>query len=293
MIVTKLISGLGNQLFQYAVGRQLSIKHGVPLKLDVSFFASQDLRSYKLHHYNINADIATTNEITNFTKIQNGSNFLNQLSRKAVELVPKSKRRYYKENEWWVFEPDLLKVSSNVYIDGYWQHYKYFENINPSIFKELTLKGELIPSVQDILTQIESNTSSVSIHIRRGDYITDVEANRIMGTLPLSYYYKSMDYIKKKVPNPVFYFFSDDLEWVKANFKGQEDYLYVDSRQDYIDLKLMSSCRHNIIANSSFSWWGAFLNKNPHKIVITPSQWVVRDDMNSKIEIQFPEWIKL
>ena len=295
MIFVRLISGLGNQLFQYTVGRQLSIKHDVPLKLDTGFFKTQTLRSYALEHYNINASIASNDEIDAFLFWQRDHGLPAKIYRKVERKLPRTKQRYFKELEWWPSAPDLLNVSSNVYLDGYWQHYKYFQNICPEIFNELTVKET--PSGAAVFGKnIIENHSSVSIHIRRGDYINDSDALNLMGVLPLAYYYNAVDLMNTKLVNPVYYIFSDELDWVKDNLQINAEVVYVDMGddcKDCIELELMSKCSHNIIANSSFSWWAAYLNSNPNKIVISPAKWVIREDVNARIKLQFPSWIKL
>ncbi len=293
MVISKIISGLGNQLFQYAVGRQISIEKRVSLKLDITFFESQDLRSYKLNNYNINADIASSEEVKYFLYKYNNSLLPSKVLRKVEKLLPRTKRKLFKEEVPWQFEPELFKVSSNIYIDGYWQHYKYFENIDPVIFKELTIKNPYTDFAKSTMNDINNNESSVSIHIRRGDYITDKQANNLMGVLPLSYYYSAVDMIKQRIVNPTFYIFSDDLDWARNNLKISSSCYYIDGGKDYFDLDLMSNCKHNIIANSSFSWWGAFLNTNINKIVIAPKQWVLSENINKNIELIFPSWIKI
>lgn len=293
MIIVKLISGLGNQLFQYAVGRQLSIKKGVDLKLDISFFEKQHLRSFKLNMFNIDAQIATTDEIDRFIKVYKEENLSSKVYRKVEKLLPRTKRKLFKEESPWQFEPDLFRVSSNTYIDGYWQHYKYFENISPLLLKELVVKEAYSLPVQDISETITKDENSVSIHIRRGDYLTDKEAFQLMGLMPIAYYSLAINHIKKHISNPNFYIFSDDMNWVKSNLKIDAPSYYVNGGKDYIELELMSKCKHNIIANSSFSWWAAFLNKNQNKIVIAPAKWVVPPEINKKIDLTFPSWIKI
>lgn len=301
MIITKLISGLGNQLFEYAIGRQLSITKGVPLKLDLSFFASQNLRSYKLNHYKINAEIVTAADIAPFRKeMRRYQNLHHQTSLFAkfyrnIEPVfnPKYTKNYFKEHIWWILEPHVFKTPADVYIDGYWQHHKYFENMQPQIFEELTLKEPLSHEAATWLSAIKNDKSSVAVHIRRGDYVTDSGANYLMGVLPVNYYQQAISYLKQKISNPTFYFFSDDLDWVKNNITTSAPAYYVDGNTDYVDLDLMRQCSHNIIANSTYSWWGAFLNMNPDKIVIAPEKWSAREDVNKNIQLQFPSWIKL
>lgn len=301
MIITKLVSGLGNQLFQYCVGRQLAIAKQVPLKLDVSFFNSQELRSYKLNYYKIEAELATEADIKPFRKEMERYQKLHQKTslsakvyRNAEPLIfPKHTKNYFKEATWWILEDAIFKTKKDVFIEGYWQHYKYFENMPLQIFDELDIKDELSSSAQSWLSSVKNNEQSVSVHIRRGDYVTDVNANYLMGVLPVDYYNKAIQLMSNKLTNPSFYFFSDDLDWVKENIIVENPAFYVSGNPDYVDLDLMKHCKHNIIANSTFSWWGAFLNRNPDKIVIAPDQWSAREDVNNNIKLQFPNWIKL
>ena len=293
MIFVKLISGLGNQLFQYAMGRQLAITRGVPLKLDLSFFETQQLRSYKLDHYNIRAEVASDEEVARFLRVYKSKNRVDRVYRTLERQLPKQLRRYYKENEWWVYEPQLLKASGKLYLDGYWQHHKYFEKLHPQIRQELTLKENSYPRPGNLAAEIAHNHASVSLHIRRGDYVSDKAAHNFMGVLPLEYYYRAISYLGRKLSDPVYYVFSDDLEWAKANLRQDIPLQFVEADKDYVELDMMSRCRHNIIANSSFSWWGAFLNQNPDKIVVAPSQWVIPDDRNAKIHLALPSWVKL
>ncbi|RYY08114.1 MAG: alpha-1,2-fucosyltransferase [Sphingobacteriaceae bacterium] len=301
MVITKLVSGLGNQLLQYAMGKQLAIARNVPLRLDVSFFEDQDLRSYKLNNFNINAKIASDAEIEPFRKNINAyqklhqqTSFYAKVYRNLEPLVfPKHTKNYFKESTWWILEPEIYKTPSDIYIEGYWQHYKYYENLKPLILEELTLKKQLDDNAQNWLTSIKSDQGSVAVHIRRGDYVSDPGANYLMGVLPVNYYNKAISYIKQKVSNPTFYFFSDDLDWVKHNIQTDASNFYVNGNLDYVDLNLMRHCNHQIIANSTFSWWGAFLNRNPDKIVVAPQQWSPREDVNRNIHLQFPDWIKL
>ncbi|MBE7170980.1 MAG: alpha-1,2-fucosyltransferase [Williamsia sp.] len=296
MIIVKLISGLGNQLFQYAIGRQLSIKRGVPLKLDTSFFQTQHLRSYKLDHYNIQAEIASEEEVASYLRRYKSLHLADRIYRKLERQLPKQIRRYYKEGEWWGYEPQLLKAGGKVYLDGYWQHHRYFEHLYPQIREELTLKNRDASQAGKLEAEIVQNNSAVSLHIRRGDYLSDKTTSDFMGVLPLDYYHRAISYLGQKLPDPSYYVFSDDLEWAKENLRTDGSMQFVEmpgGNKDYAELDLMSKCRHNIIANSSFSWWGAFLNPNPGKIVIAPNKWVIPDDVNARIHLAFPSWIKL
>lgn len=290
MIVVKLISGLGNQLFQYAFGRQMALVNNVPLRLDTSFYETQSLRGYKLNHYRINADVATKDDIDGILKPRN-------LINKLQQYFTGNNKYYCKERKWWDYDNSLLSGRKrNVYLDGYWQSYKYYKEINNVILNELSLADEAEPLAYKVNSTILQDEQSVSIHIRRGDYITDTDANRMMGVLPLSYYSNAIAHINSIIPNAQFYIFSDDLNWAADNLKIDRPVIIVDvanGEKDYLELDMMSKCRHNIIANSTFSWWAALLNKNADKIVVGPKNWVAVPEINAGIDVLFPEWIKV
>lgn len=292
MIVSKLISGLGNQLFQYAIGRQLAIKNKSELKLDVSFFDDQNLRSFKLNHFNIKAAIATSADMDNVL----GRNLYARLYNKIVRKLPKYYQRHYKEDEWWVYEPGVFKTFGNVYLEGYWQHYKYFDSLDDRIFAELTLADAEELSSSPVYSAIMLDAYATSIHIRRTDYITDKAANSLMGILPLTYYQNALRDLEGKIGTPSCYVFSDDLNWAADHLKINAPVTFVDiddGKKDYLELMLMSKCRHNIIANSTFSWWGAYLNRNPGKAVYIPANFVADKSINQKIKLGFPSWQKI
>ena len=296
MIIVKLISGLGNQLFQYALARQLAIQNNDQLKLDISFYANQSLRSYRLDKYNIQAKIAQPDQMDKLLSVYNSPSVYNKIYRRIEGRLPKQYKRHYREREWWGYEPEVFNITGNVYLEGYWQHYQYYQNLDKRIFDELTLKDTTEQSSYALFKQVQQDHSSVSLHIRRGDYITDKQANNLMGILPLTYYQRAIEHIKGKIKTPSFYIFSDDLDWAKDNLKIDAPVSFADidgGSKDYLELDLMSSCRHQIVANSSFSWWGAFLNRNPSKIVVSPAQWVKQEEINNKTFLHFPAWVKL
>jgi hypothetical protein len=296
MIIIKLISGLGNQLFQYAVARQLAIKNGDRVKLDISFYMGQQMRNYGLKYFNINADIATEDDVASVMDVYKCKFILQKIYCGIESVLHKHYNRHYKEDGWWRYEPSLYKIKGNVYLEGYWQHYKYFEGLDKQIFDELSLKNASEAERYSVFDAVHADDSSVSLHIRRGDYVTDRSAADLMGILPLSYYERAIEYICERVYNPSFYIFSDDLEWARTNLKIKQPTTFVnieDGKKDYLELVLMSRCRHNILANSSFSWWGGFLNQNKAKIVIAPKQWVKQPDVNKTIFISFPDWVQL
>ena len=295
MIVVTLGGGLGNQLFQYTMGRLLSLKQSQSLKLYTSNFQYED-RSYKLSYFNVEENFATEEEVERLIGVYYSNSLYAKTHRKFARLIPKYKKSYFIENENWVHEPAVFKISCNVLLEGFWQHHSYYKNLSPRILDELTLKKQFLHHNNQVLKNIEEDYSSVSVHIRRGDYLSDINNFNFFGVMGMEYYKNAINYMLSKIRHPTFYIFSDDLNWVKSNLALNVEMVFVDidnGTKDYLELNAMAKCRHNIIANSSFSWWGAFLNKNENKIVIGPKSWVVNEELNHKIHILFPNWVKM
>ena len=292
MIIIKISGGLGNQLFQYAFGRYLSVKFNTEMKFDVQTnynSLSFTKRSVGLNNFNIHLEQASKDEINKFKYFENI--FLARVERKLVKKMPFLNKRYLVQN---LNKTEYGKADfrNNCYYDGYWQSEDYFEPIINKLKKEF--KSSFIPVLDDInnshLNEIK-NSKSVSIHIRRGDYISIKSNEAIFCTCSINYYEKAIKYINDKINNPLFFVFSDDIEWVKNNFKGEQFRIIANnSHSPELDLFLMSNCKHNIIANSSFSWWGAWLNQNRNKIVISPSFWLKNSHCDS---ITPKDWIKI
>ena len=166
-------------------------------------------------------------------------------------------------------------MNQDTYFDGFWQNEKYFKEFDTELQSIFSMKGRLSTSSIVYEEQIKES-NSVSLHVRRGDYVTSKLTNEIHGTCSLDYYQKAVSMIESKIKNPVFYLFSDDIPWVKDNFSFIENKKFIqldDETPPHDEIHLMSLCDHNIIANSSFSWWGAWLNNNKEKIVIAPFKW--------------------
>ena len=280
MIIIKIKGGLGNQLFQYAVGRALAIHHRLPLKLDLTIFKTYKLHRYLLDQFAIQAEIATEDEII---KLKGRNNVLFSALRKAGLVKRKS---YLKEKRSSYFDASVFK-NDDVYLDGYWQNELYFSDIREELLRDLTS----ISSMSDLgVVYMEGikKRNSVSLHVRRGNYLNLKNFN----VLDIDYYMKAVEYIRKNVEKPTFFIFSDDLEWCKNSLGFLDNCVFVDStRTEIDDLKLMSFCQHNIIANSSFSWWGAWLNQNCKKTVIAPKDWLLNDPGSSNVILS--DWVKL
>jgi len=285
MIIVQLTGGLGNQMFQYALGRVLSIKHNTGLYVDTSTYdhiSQSDIpRSYELNVFGIPTEIASDQNLSKFGKPNKYNVLLNQYFNLGLDPYPKN---YIKESDH-LFQPEVLNSPDNVYLSGYWQSEKYFIAYRGQIIEDFKSRSADRSSVNtSILKQIKSS-NSVSLHVRRSDYVTNPTANVYHGVLDIDYYKKAMKLIDQKIVSPIYFVFSDDPEWVKKNIKSQFPMVYVShnlGKDAHEDLRFMSLCKHNIIANSSFSWWGAWLNQNPDKIVIAPKKWFNDKSINYK-----------
>ena len=279
MIIVKLKGGLGNQLFQYAFGRFLAVKNNAEVKFQFLLIDKGDTqREYKLDKYNTVAKIATKDEVEK----------MNGMITKIVKLINTKIFKRYNTG----YEPSVLKAT-NGYMEGFWQSYKYLEPIRDTLLNEITLREPIEKKYQELLNKIENN-DSVSLHGRRGDYVNDPKTKKMHNTFGLEYYENAIRIIGEKIPEPIFFVFSDDIEWVKENIKINFTTTFVSdpNMKDHEELMIMSKCKHNIIANSSFSWWGAWLNKNPNKIVIAPQKWF--NNLSMSTDNLIPEsWLKI
>jgi len=273
MIVVRLIGGLGNQLFQYAAARRLAHKHNTVLKLDITPFEKYKLHAYSLHPFNIQENLATREDIERFNPDSKFKMLVRRITgRPCVGNV------FYASD--FVFESGILSAPDNIYMIGYWQSEKYFEEIKEIVSNELTVKSPQEGKDREVAARI-SDVESVSLHIRRTDYVTDPTASQRYGICGIDHYKRCVEYLAERVASPHFFVFSDDMAWAEENLKMPFPVTFVghnDAARNYEDLRLMSQCRHNIIANSSFSWWGAWLNRNPGKIVLAPKKWLSNAD---------------
>lgn len=270
MIVVRLIGGLGNQLFQYATARAISERLQTEVKLDISAYGEYKLHKYALNYFNIVENIATQKDL--------------------LDLSAKEELHFH-------FDKNVGKYSDNLYIKGYWQTEKYFSEISEILQQEVSVSSDLSGKDQEVATQILKK-NSVSLHVRRGDYVKQTyDDDQILDSCDLEYYKKAVECISSKVDTPHFFIFSDDHKWVRENLILEYPVTFVDHNsalKHYQDLRLMSLCEHNIIANSSFSWWGAWLNKNPDKVVCAPRYWFSANAHNLNSKDIVPDlWIQI
>ncbi len=296
--IVRFNGGLGNQMFQYAFACSLAAKFNADILFDFSYFeeVKQDdsvtSRVFELDVFNLDCKPAEQSDLKNVKKPDFDSKFKNTLAKKFPRLCGIN---YIREKHNYLFNENMFNSRDYTYYEGYFQNEKYFKHIRNELLQRFSLKEPLDAENTEVLEQIKT-TNSVSIHIRRGDYVSLDYVNKIHGVCSLDYYKEAIEYIAKKIENsrenPHFFLFSDDIEWVKANLKIDYPYTVVDFNQkkSHFDLELMKNCKHNIVANSSFSWWGAWLNENPEKIVIAPKNWIAA---NQKCDIVPSEWVKL
>lgn len=271
MIIVNLTGGLGNQMFQYAFGKTIATKNNTNLKLHFTNALLNTQRAYELDVFNISATLATTEDLKKLGIVEN--RVINRLLYLLDERYKIQFNKHIVTQKYpYVYNVNYLSAKNNSYLQGYWADERCFKGIESVIRKEFTPKKKLDERNRRILKQIQAATS-VSIHVRRGDYITN--KTNIPKFVGLDYYIDSIRKIKKLVDNPVFFVFSDDIPWCKDNLEPILNKAYFinhnQGRDAYKDLLLMSSCKHNIIANSTFSWWAGWMNQNRNKICIKPN----------------------
>ena len=285
MVIVKLQGGLGNQLFQYAIGRYLSVKNNDTLTLDNSFLNITNATGYTLRNYELDI-FPITPRILNKEKYF-GSSITSRIR------TPLSGIRYINEPSF-KFIPEVSNWKGDVYLEGYWQSEKYFCKIANIIRDDLKFSPVLNEDNSKVALQINS-CNSVSIHIRRTDYIGRDGAATYHYVCPITYYLNAIEWIVKLFPDAVFFIFSDDISWVRNNLQIGYPHYFINQnygKQSYVDMQLMSMCKHHIIANSSFSWWGAWLNKYEQKKVIAPERWFTDPDIDDS-DIIPESWLKL
>lgn len=284
-IIIPLKKDLGDQMFQWAFARSLAIKTNCNIFFDDSK-ETPKLKPFRASREMVIADKPLWNKILRKIIIfRNIRNELTQLKYKGY--------KHYTEEMFCKFQPELLETPAPAHISGFFQSEKYFKDIRKTIIRDFRLIEKLNDENKKILEKINS-TESISVHFRRGDYLKSRVAN-VFGSCSEEYYQKAIDEIASKIDKtPTIFIFSDDITWVKENIKFKYETVYVDinsGKQGYFDLELMKNCKHNIIANSSFSWWGAWLNENKNKIVVAPKIWLKTLDYD--YDIIPTDWIRL
>lgn len=277
MTRVKVIGGLGNQLFQYCFYLALKKEN---CKKDFSLDI-EDFNNYSLHNgYELE-------RVFNLNEKYFKSAVKNRIYRKVIDKIfylnyKERKSDYYKFNSKY-----LSCFNSHSIIDGYWQSLQYVE-LSRVFWEDKLIFPSLVTDKNIKLENICKRHQSVSLHVRRGDYINH---ESLGGICDLDYYEKAISYFKHKIVKPVFIVFSNDINWCVNNLPKDTKYIFVSwnvGNQSYIDMQLMSYCKHNIIANSSFSIWGAILNNNKSKTVVRPKRWI---NNKKEDELKLDNWV--
>lgn len=297
MVITQIHSGLGNQMFQYAAGLALAKHLKVQCKLDITWFehaaSAQTPNPFQLDVFpKIRVDIASKSEIDALIRPPSDG-ILNRINHKINRNRPIHKQWAFVEPHFHFYK-DFNLAKSPVFITGYWQCEKYFLPIADEIRNTFSI--EILESdINFKIAEAINNSQAISMHVRRGDMVKNPEVAEKHGSCNLEYYKNAMSFIEKEVQTPKYFIFSDDIDWCKEHLASSHEIVFVtgnEGLQAYMDIQLMRQCKHHIIANSSFSWWGAWLNNSPKKMVIAPSKWFNNSDLNTK-DLLPETWIRI
>ena len=264
VIIIEVAGGLGNQMFQYAL-YQKYLHMGKAVKLDLFSYENPKSMPFELDLFHLPYDVDTKKERSGYMDQKRLSVY-----RILDQISGRPKHSYYAEKLDVGYQPEILNFE-NTYLSGYWQ----CENFRQDVLDLFQVPDQQSNLASRSLQEQMRREQAVAVHVRRGDYLLPENSRKYGNICTLQYYKNAMQYMKKRVPDARFYFFSNDPGWVRENL-ATGDSVIVDcnhGKENYLDMYLMSQCSHNIIANSSFSWWGAWLNQNPDKIVMSPQRW--------------------
>ena len=292
-IYSYIQGGLGNQMFQYAIARALSEHYQMPFALNRQWFdvlqEGTTPREFQLGLLNIQSiDIADSPFPSKPNKVN-----------KALQKILTNRPLVIYQQNAFEFDNSLFNLRGiahrDLYLFGYWQAYPYIERVQKILQKEFKTKDPLLEFYQPYLQRIASS-ESVMVHIRRGDYVHSKSAAQFHGALPIDYYHQSMHELRRINPDAHFFVFSDDLQWAKESLQSDFDKTFVEhaSSPDAAahELQLMTACKHHIIANSSLSWWGAWLKQASGGLVYAPNHWVNDKQLNLS-NLLPPAWKKV
>jgi hypothetical protein len=292
VIIVQVIGGLGNQMFQYAFGRRLADGLGVPLKLDITQFRTYLKRRYELSGLCIEEEFAGDREIAKTRP----SRFSRARSR-ALPVFPwlaQRPGRLVRERAF-AFDPSMLELRDGVYLEGYWQSERYFDAAANRLRVEFVPRQPLDGRAALLADEMRYG-DSVSLHVRRGDYASEPPVSLVHLVCDLDYYARCGQYLSERLDDPRYYVFSDEPGWVRENLRlpGATTIVADRCRTTAVhEMWLMSQCRHHVIANSSFSWWGAWLDPRPSKVVLMPRRWFRNLEPECTADIRPSGWVAL
>ncbi len=276
-------------MFQYAAGRALSIKNNTSLlldklTLDENPHNAYTQRNYELHVFSMRANFATTKDLAVFSAAGR-----NRIMRKLDSYFLSRKEKVVFNESGQLFHEQFFQLPEDVYLNGFWQSEKYFEHIRTQLLEDFVIRQSVPTDLMVLLSRIKE-TNSISLHVRRGDYVSLKSANEFHGLLGVEYYQHAIDLLYSENADIELFIFSDDIDWCQHNLKFNHPTNYVMHNHSSVwDMYMMSHCKHNVIANSSFSWWGAWLNLNPLKTVVLPEFWF-NDVKTASLDILAKNW---
>jgi Glycosyl transferase family 11 len=280
MVTVFLRGRLGNQMFQYALGLHLAQKNNTQLLLDTTFIHDRFPRreftyhDFELDIFDIEPRFTALSRISGSVPVPGLWLGLDLGLTKAADVL--GARKIIKEKQEHVFDPTVLNARGNLLLWGRWQNEKYFADIATAVRRAFTFRHPLEGEAKALGEEIAA-CNAVSLHVRRGDYATFKSVEKLMGAPDLSYYARAVEYMGKHVRDPQFFVFSDDIAWCKDNLRLSYPVTFVEPSsagpKSAFHFELMTRCKHNIIANSTFSWWAAWRNENQDKIVVSPTKW--------------------
>lgn len=275
-VIVQILGGLGNQMFQYALGRAISERTGAPLLLDTNVIkhAHQNTpRGYDLDIFKLRPTFATRADVSRYHS--HGAGLVGKIAHRVRRRMGVSKIIHQRE---FAFQPEIFDLRPPLYLAGLWQSYRYFADIEDALRRDFEFCDVLPPSAAD-LAQAISRPGAVCLHVRRGDYTEPAHASSI-GLSGIDYYRRAAARVRELVDQPAFFIFSDDLDWCHDNFRWLgEAARFVEYaappgfKLHALDLQLMARAECFITANSTFSWWAAWLAGDRAKLVITPREW--------------------
>jgi hypothetical protein len=294
MVIAKLMGGLGNQMFQYALAKSLATQKNTSFKLDLEFLLDRTprenfvYRNYDLDVFKLEVEVASKKETAPFFyRPQNKIDYVFNRSKRLIKPY-----KYYQEPHFY-FDSAVFSLFGNIYLEGYWQSPRYFEIISQELRKDFTFRLQIEECSLSLLNRIQQS-NAVCVNVRRADFVN----SGFHGVCDMNYFEPAIQLLTDRIDNPHFFVFSDDPVWCQENFKMPVDITFVG--HDHAGskfstyLQLMSSCRHFIIPNSSFAWWAVWLSESKDNIVVAPKKWFAEANENWDTHDLIPDnWIRL
>lgn len=284
MIVTNVFGGLGNQMFQYATGRALALDHGCEVRADLADMVKS---RHEIHNgfelsrvFRVPLRPASERDVADVLGVRARLSVRRLLRRPQLTWLRPNRMFIEPHFQFW---PHLLTAPNPCYLHGFWQSERYFRRHAKKIRDDFTFPRTVNARNARWLDHVLA-VESVSLHVRRGDFVSDPRTSKFHGSVGASYYQDAVLHVTQRVRGAELFVFSDDIDWVRNNLHFDVSTHYVTGNlgpSSYVDMQVMASCKHNIIANSTFSWWGAWLNVNPEKIVVAPRRWFAHAGVDS------------